>query len=208
MTSTKKRLQSKAGRDAGSELDQGAERHDLENSLQRLFDVAAEQGRDWKLIDALLVTMTEMVSERGEDVLTPITADRPERRLRPEFRARIEAVVDSLSDDEAADFLGVGTRQLRRRAQDGGLYFFPVGKRRRYPAWQFDQRLGLLPNLSHVIAAIPTTWPPQMTNAFMTTLEAGLKVQGKCITPRTWLAIGLDPVAVVETIRNDDENDR
>lgn len=207
MTSTRRRGKDASGRDADSELDHDAELHDLEASLQRLFDAAAEQGRDWKLIDALLITMTEMVAERGEDVLTPITADHPERRLRPEFRARIETVVDSLSDDEAADFLGVGTRQLRRRAQDGGLYYFPVGKRRRYPAWQFDQRLGLLPNVNEVIAAIPVTWMPHRTNTFMSTLEAGMTIRGEPITPRTWLAISLGPAAVIQMIQNEEGND-
>lgn len=179
----------------------------VSKSLQLFLDTAAEQGRDWKLVSALLITMTAFIGERGADVLAPPGSENSRRRLRPEFRARIEAVVDSLSDDEAADFLGVGTRQLRRRAQHGGLCFFPVGNRRRYPAWQFDERLGLLPHLNDVIAAVPSTWTPQMTNAFMTTLEAGLKIQGENLTPRTWLAIGLDPVAVVEMIRNDDEND-
>ncbi|WP_372983789.1 helix-turn-helix domain-containing protein [Microbacterium sp.] len=207
MTSTRRRGNDTSGRYTDSALEHDAAWHDLESSLQRLFDAGAQQGRDWKLIEALLITMTEMVSERGEDVLTPVSTEQPERRLRPEFRARIEAVVDSLSDDEAAAFLGAGTRQLRRRAQRGELCFFPVGNRRRYPAWQFDERLGLLPHVNDVIVAIPSTWTPQMTNAFMTTLEAGLKIEGEHITPRTWLAIGLDPVAVVEMIRNDDEND-
>nr|WP_017201822.1 helix-turn-helix domain-containing protein [Microbacterium barkeri] len=200
-------MQGKSGGDAGSELDQDAARRDLEASLRGLFDAAAEQGRDWKLIDALLITMTEMVSERGEDVLAPTTAERPERRLRPEFRARIEAVVDSLSDDEAADFLGIGTRQLRRRAQAGRLYFFPVGRRRRYPAWQFDGRLGLLPGVNEVIAAIPASWRAHKTNAFISTLEAGLTIRGEPITPRMWLAIGLGPAAVIEMIQHAEGND-
>lgn len=207
MTSTKRRGKNTSGRDTDSALERDAAWRDLESSLQGLFDAAVEHGRDWKLIDALLITMTEMVSERGEDVLTPISTERPERRLRPEFRARIEAVVDSLSDDEAADFLGVGTRQLRRRAQSGGLCFFPVGNRRRYPAWQFDERLGLLPNVNEVIAAIPATWSPHRTNAFMSTLEAGLTIRGEPITPRTWLAIRLGPAAVIEVIQNDERTD-
>lgn len=192
---------------AGSEPWTQVDADTVSKSLQLLLDTAAEQGRDWKLVSALLITMTAFIGERGADVLAPPDSENSRRRLRPELRARIEAVVDSLSDDEAADFLGIGTRQLRRRAQRGGLSFFPVGNRRRYPAWQFDERLGLLPHLNDVIAAIPSTWTPQMTNAFMTTLEAGLQIQGENITPRTWLAIGLDPVAVVEMIRNDDEND-
>ena len=55
--------------------------------LQLLVDTAAEQGRDWKLLDALLITMTAFISERGADVLTPLNSEDPRPRLRPEFRA-------------------------------------------------------------------------------------------------------------------------
>lgn len=88
--------------------------HDAESvskSLQLLDDAATEQGRDWKLIDALLVTLAAFPAGSRVDVLAPHDPRDPTRRLRPEFRARMDAVADSLSDDEAALFLGVGTRQ-------------------------------------------------------------------------------------------------
>lgn len=178
----------------------------LSRSLQLLIDTAAEQGRDWKLIDALLVTLTDCIEEGGEDVLEPPDSAHPGRRLRPGYRARIKVVVDSLSDDEAADLLGIGTRQLRRRAQDGGLYFFTVGKRRRYPAWQFDERCGVLPGIHALILAIPKDWRPEKAHSFMTTLEAGLDIHGEPIAPSTWLIIGLDPARIEELIRDAEEN--
>lgn len=46
-------------------------------------------------------------------------------------------MIDSWSDDETADHLLVGLRQVRRLAQRGELVFFLVNRKRRYPVWQF-----------------------------------------------------------------------
>lgn len=177
----------------------------VSRSLQALIETAAEQGRDYKLIDAILLTLTAFIAESGEDVLAPSDSASSTRRLRPEYRARIEAVVDSLSDDEVSSFLSIGTRQVRRRAQMNELYFFVVGKRRRYPAWQFDERLGVLPGLRDVVQKIPKDWGPERTQSFMTTLETGPRVHGEPTTPRTWLIVGLDPARIVELIQDEAE---
>ncbi|MDR6144106.1 hypothetical protein QE375_003660 [Microbacterium foliorum] len=174
-------------------------------SLNHLVETAADQGRDGKLVSALLTTMTAFIAERGADVLAPPDPDDPGRRLRPEFRARIEAVVDSLSDDETAAFLEIGTRQVRRRAHEGALYFFTVGKRRRYPAWQFDELLGVLPGLRDILRAVPEDWTPERLQRFMAGFDAGLTIAGKPIEPRTWLVFGLDPMEIVDLIREDTE---
>lgn len=174
----------------------------VSRSLQALIETAAEQGRDYKLIDAIILTLTAFIAESGEDVLAPSDSASSTRRLRPEYRARIEAVVDSLSDDEVSSFLSIGTRQVRRRAQMSELHFFVVGKRRRYPAWQFNERLGVLPGLRGVVQEIPKEWGPERTQSFMTTLETGLKIHGEPITPQTWLIVGLDPVRIAELIQD------
>lgn len=179
----------------------------VSRSLQALIKTAAEQGRDYKLIDAIFLTLTAVIAESGEDVLASYDSTSSMRRLRPEYRARIEAVIDSLSDDEVADFLSIGTRQVRRRAQMNELYFFVVGKRRRYPAWQFDERLGTLPGLRGVVQEIPTDWGPERVRSFMTTLAPGLKVRGEPITPQTWLIVGLDPLRIAELIQDEAETD-
>lgn len=173
----------------------------VSESLNLLFETAAEQGRDGKLVSALLTTMTAFIADRGADVLAPPDPEDSERRLRPEFRARIDAVVDSLSDDETAAFLGIGTRQVRRRAHDGGLYFFTVGKRRRYAAWQFDEPLGVVPGLRDILRAIPEDWTPERVQLFMSGFGAELRIADKPIAPRTWLAVGLDPVEIINLIR-------
>lgn len=177
----------------------------VSKSLDHLVETAAEQGRDWKLVSALLTTMTAFIAERGADVLAPSDPEDPSRRLRPEFRARIEAVVDSLSDDETAAFLEIGTRQVRRRAHEGALYFFTVGKRRRYPAWQFDELFGVLPGLRDILRAVPEDWTPERLQRFMAGFDAALTIAGKPIEPRTWLVVGLDPMEIVNLIRGDTE---
>ena len=103
--------------------------------------------------------------------------------------------------------LGIGTRQLRRRAQHGALYFFRVGKRRRYAAWQFDSGLGILPELHEVVQGIPETWPPARVQQFVTGTETALRVGDELLTPRTWLLIGLDATSVVALIPKDAEHD-
>lgn len=179
----------------------------VSKSLNHLIETAAEQGRDGKLVSALLTTMTAFIAERGADILAPPDPEDSRRRLRPEFRARIDAVVDSLSDDETAAFLDIGTRQVRRRAHEGALYFFTVGKRRRYPAWQFDELLGVLPGLRDILRAIPEDWTPERLQQFMAGFDAGLTIAGKPIAPRTWLVVGLDPMEIVDLIREDTERD-
>ena len=184
-----------------------ADAETVSRSLQLLIETAAEQGRDWKLIDALLITLTAFIADRGTDVLAPCGPKDPRRRLRPEYRAQIDAVVDSLSDDEAACVLGIGARQVRRRAHDRTLYCFAVGKKRRYPAWQFDERLGVVPGLREVAQAIPKDWPGEQAQRFMTTLEAALELHGEPVTPRTWLIVGLDPTRVAELVREEARKD-
>lgn len=191
---------------------------DIETTLtafKGLVQTAADTGRDWKLVDALLRTMIEMVLEAGDDVLSPpqtrphesnprqdvITGETepstPQvRRLRPVYRLRIQAVVDSWSDDEAADFLMVGTRQVQRRAQRGDLYYFHVNRKRRYPVWQFDRRFGVLPGIREVGPMLPSTWRPERVYDFMTSRAAALNQ----LTPAQWLLATRDPSCIVELI--------
>lgn len=177
----------------------------VSRSLSQLIETVAEQGRDGKLVSALLTTMTAFIADRGADVFAPPDPEDSGRRLRPEFRARIDAVVNSLSDDETAAFLGIGVRHVRRRAHEGALYFFTVGKRRRYPVWQFDELLGVLPGLRDILRAIPEDWTPERIQLFMSGFGAELKIADKPIAPRTWLVVGLDPTEIVILIREGTE---
>lgn len=179
------------------------------------MQVAADTGRDWKLIDALLRTMIELVvqtqgdlfesegtrddepSANAESTAFPDeTTVGPRLRLRPEYRLRLEAVIDSWSDDETADFLGIGLRQVRRRAQQGTLFHFEVNKKRRYPVWQFDQFCGVLDGVKELGRAVPDSWETERVYAFMTTRSPALNL----LTPAQLLLMKLNPDSIVEAI--------
>lgn len=177
--------------------------------FERLVQVVIDSNRDGKLIAALLHTMVEFVQERGADVLVPdeqspddapASAQRTASsrvqgrgRLRPEYRLRIEAIIDSWSDDETADFLQVGARHVRRRAQQGTLYFFLVGRRRRFPMWQFENYHRVLPGAALVGRGLPPEWAPERIYVFMTTLNRDLGSRA----PIQWLLLNRPPETII-----------
>lgn len=127
-------------------------------------------------------------------------AERGSQRMRPEFRDRLEAVIDSFSDDEAADFLQVGARQVQRLARNGTLWFFTVHHRRRYPMWQFGYNGSILPGLPRLISVLPTGWTPEDTHRFMITRSPRLTHNGHPTSPHTWMRRGGNITAVIALI--------
>lgn len=185
------------------------------NAFRRLIQTAADNGRDWKLVEALLQTTLELVRETRGDLfdaseiqapkpgtnsgkMPPHTdeADKRRRRLRPEYRRRLEAVVDSWSDDETADYLVIGLRQVQRRAREGKLYYFLVNRKRRYPVWQFDRFCGVLDGVAEVGRAIPESWSYERVYEFMMTRSPVLAL----VTPAQWLIMKRDPESIIEAI--------
>ncbi|MEW2011505.1 hypothetical protein AB0300_18775 [Microbacterium sp. NPDC078814] len=185
------------------------------DSLRRLVQVAGDTGRDWKLVDALLRTMIELVLETAGDLFVateqlatePVDATEAESYcddgsvesrlgLRPEYGLRLEAVIDSWSDDETADFLMIGLRQVQRLARRGKLYYFLVDRRRRYPIWQFDRSCGVLGGVAQVAQAIPHSWSAWHVYEFMTTRHSLLSLA----TPAQWLLMNHDPESIVAAI--------
>jgi hypothetical protein len=178
-------------------------------AFEHLVQVVIDTNRDGKLIAALLHTMVEFVQERGADVLvpneqspddTPAPAQRTASsrikrrgRLRPEYRLRIEAIIDSWSDDETADFLQIGARHVRRRAQQGTLYFFLVGRRRRFPIWQFENYNRVLPGAALVGRGLPPEWAPERVYVFMTALNRDLGSRA----PIQWLLMNRPPETII-----------
>lgn len=120
----------------------------------------------------------------------------------PQLKARLEAVVDSLSDDEAAWFLGISVRQVRRRRSKGQLYFFEVGRKKRYPLWQFTDHRTVLPGLREVVAATPPGLPPERMQRLMTMARASLRIDERRSDPVSWLLNGGDPQMVVRLLRS------
>lgn len=111
-------------------------------------------------------------------------------------RERIRCVVDSWSDDETADYLRIGLRHVRRLAQGGTLYYFLVGKKRRYPVWQFGGSRGTLMGTKHLAAMFPKSWRPEDVYGFMTTHTSQLG----SATPAQWLLLNRDLSQVARLI--------
>jgi hypothetical protein len=168
-----------------------------------------------KLVSALLRIMADFLTERGADATITVRTDtnvptpgsreekrnaagevHPQASISPILRSRLHAVIDSLSDDETARALRIGTRQVRRRALAGGLYFFEVGRKRRYPCWQFIGDYGVLPGLQVITPLLPQDWTPETVDAFMTTEHPRLVVRGVPSSPGEWLAHSGDPSIV------------
>ncbi|MGH8954556.1 MAG: hypothetical protein ACRDVF_06025 [Microbacterium sp.] len=192
-------------------------RADVTRGVNDLVAAASRLNRDWKLVDALIRTIADFFEElQGRVYVDNGSAakpsrdclDRPptdpvstKREVPPVFKARVAAVIDSLSDDEAAWFLKVGLRQVRRRAQQRNLYFFRLGPRRRYPFWQFGNRT-ILPGAPAVVREIPSDWRPERVHRFMTTFEC-LDLDGELLTPAEWLFIGEDPSRIIELMQHE-----
>ena len=184
------------------------------DAFRRLVQAAADTGRDWKLVDALLRTTIELARQPQEELFVSTaatqeanstkeaappaaeTVDAPQLRLRPEHRLRMESIIDSWSDDETADFLMIGPRQVQRRARQGKLYYFLVHRKRRYPVWQFDRACGVLDGAAIVGQAFPESWSTGRVYEFMTTRSPNLNR----VTPAQWLLMKRDPDSIIAEI--------
>lgn len=187
----------------------------ISEALGDLIQAARSRGRDMKLVSALLRSMADFMLEHGADAAITTSTDtddesagrheeasnaaaagHPRASISPALRSRLHAVIDSLSDDETARVLGTGTRQVRRRALAGGLYFFQAGRKRRYPCWQFIGGEHALPGLQFLTPGIPRDWPPEAVHAFMAAKHPRLLLQGAPSSPVEWLARGGEPSTV------------
>lgn len=111
---------------------------------------------------------------------------------------------DSLSREEVATLLGIGTSRVTHRQSDGLLFSFPIGRARRFPSWQFadSQPNCLLPELRAIIEAIPESMHPGSLAGFMTTPKATLVVEGDAKSPRHWLLGGGNADVVVALLES------
>ncbi|CAH0123714.1 hypothetical protein SRABI98_00029 [Microbacterium sp. Bi98] len=174
-----------------------------------LVEAAVATHRDWKLVAALLEVTVELLSKHPVDLFQPTEQPQdalPRRdgsrdsegasasqkqRLNQPYRDRIEAVIDSWSDDETAWHLRVGLRQIRRRAQRGELYYFEIARKRRFPIWQFNDPCGVLPRPSDIARSAPRGWRPEHLYRFMTAPHPDLEFDDRLLSPSQWLRLGL-----------------
>ena len=80
----------------------------------------------------------------------------------------------SLTIDAAADALGVSRSRISHRLKAQSIYAFTVQGRRYLPRWQFRIPIGagkaeVIPELAHVVPAIPRDLHALAVEAFMTT---------------------------------------
>lgn len=187
------------------------------SALDRLLEQVGSSCRDAKLVVAILNTLTTFLENAPEDEFAddappksidsapdPESVGGPRRRRRRTFLSKqrkdhLLAVINSLSDDEAAWYLGVGLRQIRRRVSTGNLYTFIVGGKRRYPMWQFGDRFHVLPGLRETIEAIPQSWPPERLERFMT-IKQGPRIERRRVSPAIWLLNHGDPERIVKLL--------
>lgn len=118
-----------------------------------------------------------------------------------EQQTRLGAVLASLSADEVAEKLRIDASRVRHRQAKGSLYAFMVGRKRRYPTWQFTDNPAqpVLPGLASVVTAFQDKHPASI-QGFMSTPQASLLVDGKRMTPPEWLLHGGEPQAVVNIL--------
>jgi hypothetical protein len=163
--------------------------------LRGMADFLVEHGAGATIIESADTTVG---ARHGHDeaAKNATDADHPRASISPALRSRLHTVIDSLSDDETARVLAIGARQVRRRALTGALYFFQVGRRRRYPCWQFIGDYRVLPGLHDVTRLVPKDWPPETVDAFMSTRHPHLLLRGVPSSPVAWLAHGGDPSVV------------
>lgn len=121
-----------------------------------------------------------------------------------ERRTRLEAITASLSAAEVAERLDIDESRVRHRQSKGGLYSFMVGRKRRYPMWQFTEDLNqpVLPGLAMLVKAIPEDMHPASVQGFMGTPQNDLRDGDRRLTPAEWLMAGRDPQSVVDTLES------
>lgn len=110
------------------------------------------------------------------------------------------AVLTSLSVEEAATLLGISPSRVRHRVSEHSLYGFKTGNRLRLPAWQFDGD-GPLPGMRTVLASLPDELHPLEIAGFMDNPAGGLDVADRSLSPRAWLISAGDPAVVAGLAR-------
>ncbi|ELB91098.1 hypothetical protein Rwratislav_20931 [Rhodococcus wratislaviensis IFP 2016] len=112
-------------------------------------------------------------------------------------RQTVTVLADSLDVKEAAALLGIDRSVVSRRLTARTLWAFDLHGHRRIPRWQFVGD-DVLPGLSAVVAAIPSTASPVSVAALMHTSQPDLGDR----TPLEHLAAAADPAPVVALVES------
>lgn len=179
-------------------------RHDVSLSEQEIA-VALDRALDMlPAPSAVPLTAPEidyLAAHAGHEAAETVESWNPGREYEHRAGAATSAAARllgaTLGIDEVAGRLGVDRSRISHRISASTLYSFTVGgSRRRIPAWQLTTD-GLLPNLDHVVKAIPDGAHPMDVSALMTTAQSELADR----TPVEHLEGGGDPQPVVELLQ-------
>ncbi|MGY2898425.1 hypothetical protein ACVKXF_001048 [Curtobacterium sp. PvP017] len=117
-----------------------------------------------------------------------------------ERRTELEGLIDSLSAEETADWLGISDAELHALLVEGAVTAFVYHGQLRYPAWQFtgDPAMPVLLGLARLTPAWGEQKHPSTILGFM--YHADLEIEGtdETFTPIEWLTIGGDVLVVLD----------
>jgi excisionase family DNA binding protein len=145
------------------------------------------------------------VLRRGGLTLEPYAGERDApSRIAASYAAMLSL---ALTESEVREMLGVGASRVRQRVADGSLYAVNVGRERRFPAFQFDERT-LVPSIGEVLKAMPDDLHPLEVESWLTNPDPDLAMDGKdgetseTLSPREWLISGGSVDTLLPTARD------
>lgn len=140
-------------------------RHDVgisaEEFLRDLDSALAEvSGPDTEPLSEVEASfLAEHGGTRTAEVIEGDARAARQQRAAAVARESTGALTSTMSITEAAALMGVDRSRISQMLSHRRLWAFSMGRNRRIPRWQFAGG-SLLPNLSHVIEAIPSGLAP------------------------------------------------
>jgi hypothetical protein len=109
-----------------------------------------------------------------------------------ERRTRQEALSATLTIDEAATWLGVGTGRVTVMLYLGDLFAFVCNDELRFPAWQFTSEPDrpVLDHVDSVAKGFGASMHPASVLGFMSTPHLNTRINGSPVDPVVWLTAG------------------
>lgn len=114
-----------------------------------------------------------------------------------------ELLAGAVTVQEAAVRMEVSASRVRHLVADKQLVAIRTSRRLLLPAWQFDDDGKPLRGLRDVLKHARSPEHPLAMQAFMTTPQNELQVDGRVMTPREWLISGGKPDDLAELLAGD-----
>lgn len=182
-----------------------------ELALERLLVVAGRGGADATIVVALLESAAHAAeSHLATGALPSAERERWEavgakldKRARSRNDARLVEAFGSLlgrsvlGDSAMAKLLGVDKSRVSQRVSDRSLFAFAAGDERCFPMWQImDDKP--LPGLKVVLRALDPGLHPLSVDHWFTATNVDLRIDGRPVSPASWLSTGGDAQAAAD----------